>query len=78
MSEAILNNKTSDIIIVDDEPANLQILTEILKQKGYKVRPAASGKQALQGAGLEPPDLILLDINMPDLNGYDVCVMLQK
>jgi putative two-component system response regulator len=66
-----------DIIIVDDEPANLQILTEILKEKGYKVRPATSGKQALKGAGLIPPDIILLDINMPGLSGFDVCTMLK-
>ncbi len=78
MSSDILRNKTPDIMIVDDEPANLQILAEILKMKGYKVRPAASGKPALQGAGLEPPDLILLDINMPDMSGYDMCTLLKK
>ncbi len=78
MSAVILKNETFDIMIVDDEPANLQVLAEILKQKGYKVRPAASGKQALQGAKIEQPDLILLDINMPDLNGYEVCAMLKQ
>ncbi|MGA2142740.1 MAG: HD domain-containing phosphohydrolase [Brevinematales bacterium] len=78
MSMDILKNETLDIMIVDDEPANLQILSEILKQRGYKVRPTASGKQALQGAGIEPPDLILLDINMPGMSGYQVCTMLKQ
>jgi putative two-component system response regulator len=70
--------KIPDILIVDDEPANLQVLTGILKQKGYKVRPASSGLQALQGAEIEQPDLILLDINMPDMNGYEVCKKLKE
>jgi putative two-component system response regulator len=73
-----LKNKIPDIIIVDDEPANLQVLTGILKQKGYRVRPASSGQQALEAARIEPPDLILLDISMPDMNGYEVCTRLKK
>jgi len=70
--------KIPDIIIVDDEPANLQVLTGILKQKGYRVRPASSGQQALEAAQIEPPDLILLDINMPDMNGYEACERIKK
>lgn len=62
-----------NILVVDDTPANLKVLTGILKQNGYKVRPAPSGKLALQGARSEKPDLILLDITMPEMNGYEVC-----
>jgi len=59
--------------VVDDTPANLELLTEMLKGEGYKVRSAPNGKLALQLAITEPPDLILLDIQMPDMNGYEVC-----
>ena len=61
------------ILVVDDTPANLQVLSGMLKDRGYKVRPAPSGKLALLAAQRDPPDLILLDINMPEMNGYEVC-----
>ena len=61
------------ILIVDDTPANLQVLAGMLKDRGYKVRPVPSGKLALRAARRDPPDLILLDINMPEINGYEVC-----
>jgi sigma-B regulation protein RsbU (phosphoserine phosphatase) len=61
------------ILIVDDTPANLQVLAGMLKDRGYKVRPVPSGKLALVAARRDPPDLILLDINMPEMNGYEVC-----
>ncbi len=63
----------ASILVVDDVSANLQVLTGMLKTRGYKVRPAPSGKMALLAARKAPPDLILLDINMPDMNGYEVC-----
>src|SRR3977135_1983529 len=65
------------ILVVDDAPANLQVLAGMLKDRGYKVRPAPSGKLALLAAQRDPPDLILLDINMPEMNGYEVCERLQ-
>src|SRR5580692_6870031 len=63
----------ASILVVDDAPANLQVLAGMLKERGYKVRPVPSGKLALQAARRDPPDLILLDINMPEMNGYEVC-----
>jgi putative two-component system response regulator len=62
---------------VDDTPANLRLLSSILNEQGYKVRPVISGQMALTAAKTEPPDLILLDINMPDMNGYQVCESLK-
>jgi len=69
--------KQPDILVVDDTPSNLDLLTEILKSNGYKVRPVTGGVAALQVAKNQPPDLILLDINMPDMNGYEVCQRLK-
>ena len=68
----------ADILIVDDTPANLQLLSGMLKDYGYKVRPALSGELALQAARHSPPDLILLDITMPGLSGYDVAEQLKQ
>ena len=65
--------RTASILVVDDVSANLRVLTGMLKDRGYKVRPAPGGKLALLAARRDPPDLILLDINMPEMNGYEVC-----
>ena len=65
------------ILIVDDTPANLLLLVRMLTQRGYSPQTVLSGKLALQAARAEPPDLILLDINMPEMNGYDVCEQLK-
>ena len=69
----ILKHKNTDILIVDDTPANLQLLNSVLKKEGYKVRLLPSGKMALDAINEEPPVLILLDINMPEMNGFEVC-----
>ena len=63
----------ADILIVDDIPANLRLLAGILAERGYKIRPASHGQMALLAAQAQPPDLILLDIMMPDMDGYEVC-----
>jgi len=68
---------TAGILVVDDTPANLQVLAGMLKDRGYRVRPVPSGKLALLAARRDPPDLILLDINMPEMNGYEVCERLK-
>ncbi|MEI7727959.1 MAG: hybrid sensor histidine kinase/response regulator [Verrucomicrobiota bacterium] len=65
------------IMVVEDIPANLNLLTSLLKSRGYKVQPAISGEVALQAAHRSPPDLILLDINMPRISGYEVCKRLK-
>jgi two-component system, sensor histidine kinase and response regulator len=64
---------TANILIVDDIPANLKVLGDILKNEGFRVRPVPSGKLALQVIEKEKPDLILLDIMMPEMDGYEVC-----
>ena len=62
-----------EILIVDDTLANLRLLTEMLREQGYKVRGAPNGEIALNAVRSAPPDIVLLDINMPGKNGYDVC-----
>jgi diguanylate cyclase (GGDEF)-like protein len=69
--------KEQSIVIVDDMPDNLRLLTGILKERGYKVRPAPSGTRAMATIHKEPPALILLDIMMPDMDGYEVCRQLK-
>jgi len=61
------------ILAVDDTPASLKLLTDILKEAGYEVRSAISGELALHAAANSPPDLVLLDIRMPGMDGYEVC-----
>ncbi len=65
------------ILVVDDTPANLRLLTGMLKDLGYRVRSVSSGKFALRTAEHDPPDLILLDIMMPVMDGYEVCERLK-
>lgn len=77
MNDTTEHSPVNDILVVDDTPANLQLLTVMLKERGYKVRPVLSGKLALLAASRQPPDLILLDINMPEMDGYEVCMKLK-
>jgi signal transduction histidine kinase len=66
-----------NILIVDDTPNNLRLLSSMLTQQGYDVRSAISGSLALMAVRTIPPDLILLDINMPKMDGYEVCACLK-
>ncbi len=68
----------ADILIVDDTLPNLRLLADMLSSHHYKVRGASSGKMALKAARLAPPDLILLDIMMPEMDGYEVCRRLKE
>jgi len=69
---------TPNILVVDDTPANLTLLVGMLKEQGYRARPVPSGTLALQAAAAEPPDLILLDISMPEMDGFEVCAKLKE
>jgi len=66
------------VLVVDDNPDNLRLLTGILTEKGYKVRPAPSGSLALTSVQSTLPDVILLDIKMPGMDGYEVCRRLKS
>ncbi len=70
--------QNGDILIVDDIADNIRLLSSVLKQRGYNVRMALNGQMALTAAQALPPDLILLDINMPGLSGYEVCEQLKQ
>lgn len=72
------NILSGNILIVDDIPDNLNLLSTILTERGYEVGKARNGLMALMSAKTEPPDLILLDINMPNMNGYEVCDRLKS
>lgn len=65
------------IVVVDDIPANLRLLTDMLTKAGYLARPALNGKIALSSIRLNPPDVVLLDIMLPDISGYEVCEQLK-
>lgn len=73
MTEGNSRPDPANILIVDDTPANLHVLFNMLKLRGFAPRPVPSGKLALQAMEIEPPDLVLLDITMPDMDGYQVC-----
>lgn len=67
------NRSLMNILVVDDTPDSLRLLVSILSEQGYRVRAAPNGRLALSAAQKLPPDLILLDINMPEMDGYEVC-----
>jgi len=67
----------ASILVVDDTPQNLRLLTSILSEAGYRIRPVKSGQMAVETAFSEPPDLVLLDIRMPAMGGYQVAEALK-
>lgn len=77
MTDYLATLPKGNILVVDDHPANLRLLLDILSDEGYLVRPVADGKMALNAVEAELPDLILLDIMMPGMNGYEVCQKLK-
>lgn len=73
MSNTILVGSPAQIMVVDDTPVNLYLLEEVLQGAGYRVAAFPSGDLALRAAARRPPDLILLDIMMPGMDGFEVC-----
>ncbi|MGB3511135.1 MAG: PAS domain S-box protein, partial [Microcoleaceae cyanobacterium] len=73
----MINDTRITILIIDDQSNNLRFLSEILSQEGYKVKRAISGELGLNAAIISQPDLILLDILMPEMDGYQVCNFLK-
>ncbi len=71
-------NNTHKILLVDDVTDNLRILSKTLSKSGYKIHCAKNGMSALKTVTMIAPDLILLDIKMPIMNGYEVCQKLKK
>ena len=69
---------SNDILIVDDETPNLHLLFELLDREGYQVRPANSSQLAIDSARAQPPALILLDVRMPEIDGFEVCNRLKQ
>ena len=77
MNNHLGESSPPDILLVDDTLNNLKVLSRVLTVQGYQVRKALSGKMAIQACQMIPPDLILLDILMPDMDGYAVCQQLK-
>ncbi len=72
------SDRKKDIMVVDDQPVNLRLMETMLGQQGYSVRSFPRGRQALAAATQTPPDLILLDISMPEMDGFEVCRRLRS
>jgi signal transduction histidine kinase len=72
------SSKYGTIMVVDDKPSNLKLLGSILKEEGYQVRIFPRGDLAVKSAASDPPDLILLDVTMPGMDGYEVCRLLKE
>lgn len=72
------NEPPGNVLVVDDTAENLRLLASMLGEKGYEVRPVTNGKHALQAADRLAPDVVLLDINMPEMDGYEVCRRLKE
>ena len=66
-----------DIFVIDDNPINLNLLAHLLRERGYQVRIATSGRRGIVAVRTSVPDLIMLDITMPEMNGYEVCQQLK-
>src|SRR3972149_5953170 len=66
-------NSPAKILVVDDTPRNVKLLADLLTVKGYNVVTAASGREGLASVDRDQPDLVLLDVVMPEMSGYEVC-----
>jgi two-component system C4-dicarboxylate transport response regulator DctD len=77
MDESKNQERKTRILVVDDNPADLNFMTKILREKGYTVHPAPQAERAIRFVKTTVPDLILLDVNMPDMDGFQVCEQLK-
>jgi class 3 adenylate cyclase/CheY-like chemotaxis protein len=71
-------NTPAKILVVDDTPRNVKLVADLLGVKGYKVATATSGREALASIDADPPDLVLLDVVMPEMSGYEVCAKMRE
>lgn len=78
MASTMSGSPIGNIVIVDDTLPNLRVLSKMLTEHGYLVRGIPNGEMALKAISLEPPDLVLLDIMMPRMDGYQVCRLLKE
>ena len=78
MSQTQATERSDQILIVDDTPANLDVLCRLLEAQGYRVLAVPNGEVALRLAAEVHPDLILLDVMMPEINGYEVCRQIKQ
>ncbi|MCU7935221.1 MAG: PAS domain S-box protein [Candidatus Thiodiazotropha sp. (ex Dulcina madagascariensis)] len=78
MISSSTDNLAADLLVVDDTPESLKLLTSLLREQGYSVRAALNGSMALGSVVIQPPDLILLDIKMPEMDGFEVCAELKR
>ena len=74
----MIQTDKASVMVVDDQPANLRLLEDMLSHHGYAIRSFPRGRLALASAAQSPPDVILLDINMPEMNGFEVCERLKS
>jgi len=78
MNDILISSSKADILVVDDTPDNIRFLSIMLLKHGYNVRKALNGQMALTAVKTVLPDLILLDISMPRMDGYEVCKLLKE
>src|SRR6267378_4384148 len=73
VTASAMTQDRQNILVVDDTAHNVKLLADILGARGYAVTTASSGKEALEKVAAEPPDIVLLDVVMPEMSGYEVC-----
>lgn len=73
-----MESQAADVLVVEDDPGSLKYLLSLLSREGYRVRTARNGESALRSARRKPPDLVLLDVVLPDLDGFEVCDWLKS
>ena len=67
----------ADVLLVDDNPTNLDVLARVLRSQNHRVRTVTSGALALEAMRRQPPEVVLLDVAMPDLDGYQTCALIR-